>query len=154
MEKIWRHFFETAVLVFMLCLTGLAMSTGTSYAQQCVDNGDGTVTDNDTGLIWQKDSAGPMDWDAAMSYVSSLSLGGHSDWLLPNRDELRGLYDSSCLNLMALEEKWYWSSTAHRNIKNLAHAVDFYHGLVLGAPMSESFYTRAVSAGQGTVKTR
>jgi len=64
MEKIWRHFFETAILAFMLCLTGLVMS-GTSYAQQCVDNGDGTVTDNDTGLMWQKDSAGPMDWDAA-----------------------------------------------------------------------------------------
>jgi len=36
MEKIWRHFFEKAILVFVLCLTGLAMSTGTSYARQCV----------------------------------------------------------------------------------------------------------------------
>jgi len=89
-----------------------------------------------------------------MSYASSLSLGGHSDWLLPDKDELRGLYDSSCLNLMTVEEEWYWSSTAHRNIRNLAHLVDFYRGLVLGGPMSESFYVRAVRAGQGTAKTQ
>jgi hypothetical protein len=147
MPNIWRMLSTTAALTFMLCMTGLVMS-GPVFAEPCVDNGDGTVTDTNAGLIWEKESTGPMNWDDAMSYASGLSLGGHSDWRLPDKDELRGLYDSSCLNLMSVEENWYWSSTAHRNIKNLAYLVDFIHGLVLGNLMSESFYVRAVRAGQ------
>ncbi len=87
MRKMWRKIFTTVALAFMLCLTGLVMS-GTVLAQQCVDNGDGTVTDKGAGLMWQKATAGPMDWHTAMSYASSLSLGGHSDWRLPSSDEL------------------------------------------------------------------
>ena len=83
----------------MLCLTGLFLS-GTAFADRCVDNGDGTVTDNGTGLMWQKATAGPMNWNDARSYASGLSLGGHSGWGLPNRDELSGLYHSPCKEMM------------------------------------------------------
>lgn len=119
-------------LAFMLCLymlivAGMAFSAG---GQQSVNNEDGTVTDNGTGLMclrWQKDTywpqcvgnedgstvtdvgaglmwqtatAGQMNWDAAMSYASGLTLGGNSDWRLPNKDELKGLYDSPCKDMM------------------------------------------------------
>jgi hypothetical protein len=77
MRKMWRNVFGTAALAFMLCLAGLVMS-GTAFADRCVDNGDGTITDNGTGLMWQEATAGKMNWDAAMSYASGLSLGGHS----------------------------------------------------------------------------
>ncbi len=74
MSNMSRKLFITAALAFMLCLAGLVLS-GTAFAQQCVDNGDGTVTDNATGLMWQKATANLMTWDTAMSYASSLSLG-------------------------------------------------------------------------------
>ncbi len=113
-RKMWRKIFGTAALAFMLCMTGLVM-TGKAFADRCVDNGDGTVTDNGTGLMWQKATAGPMNWDAAMSYPSSLSLGGQSDWRLPNRQELTGLFNSPCKELLTVLEDPYWSSTTETN---------------------------------------
>ena len=60
------------------------------------DNGDGTVTDTATGLMWQKDTqGGQMDWDSAITYCENLSLAGHSDWYLPDLDELKSLIDTS-----------------------------------------------------------
>ncbi len=54
-----------------------------------VDNGDGTVSDANTKLMWQQ--VPPMDgmtWAQAKSYCESLELGGHSDWRLPTLKEL------------------------------------------------------------------
>jgi hypothetical protein len=59
-----------------------------------VDNGDGTVTDTATGLMWQQaDSGRGMDWAAALSYARSLRLGGRSDWRLPSAKELQSIVD-------------------------------------------------------------
>ena len=58
-----------------------------------VVNGDGTVTDTSTMLIWQQQTAGSMTWEAAISYCEGLSLGGHDDWRLPNTNELQSLVD-------------------------------------------------------------
>lgn len=53
------------------------------------DNGDGTVTDLNTGLIWeQTPSAGPVTWGEAGEYCENLELGGYSDWRLPTLKEL------------------------------------------------------------------
>lgn len=101
-------------VALMLCLTGLVMS-GTAFADRCVDNGDGTITDNGAGLMWQKATDGRMNWNDAMSYASGLSLGGHSGWRLPNKDELVGLYNSECKNLMNVRSVRYWSSTTTYN---------------------------------------
>jgi len=60
------------------------------------DNGDGTVTDRATDLMWtQRDSGKPMTWQQALSYAESLTLGGHADWRLPNAKELQYLVDYS-----------------------------------------------------------
>ncbi|PTN38207.1 hypothetical protein [Desulfonatronum sp. SC1] len=56
MRKMWSKIFTTAALTFMLCLTGLVM-TGQAQAQRFVDNGNGTVTDTVTNLMWTKHSA-------------------------------------------------------------------------------------------------
>jgi hypothetical protein len=59
-----------------------------------IDNGNGTVTDTGSGLMWQKATApGTYTWQAALSYCENLSLAGHSDWRLPNRNELESLVD-------------------------------------------------------------
>lgn len=48
------------------------------------DNGNGTVTDATTGLMWQqKDDGKTRNWEAAKAYCESLTLSGHSDWRAP-----------------------------------------------------------------------
>ena len=65
-------------------------------AAQYVDNGDGTVTDKATGLMWAaSDNGGPMDWYTAQQYCATYRGGGHSDWRMPTIPELRSLFDSS-----------------------------------------------------------
>ena len=57
------------------------------------DNGDGTVTDNLTGLIWTKDANiyGDRTWSEAVSDCAACSVGGYTDWYLPNLRELLSL---------------------------------------------------------------
>ncbi|HUT36582.1 MAG TPA: DUF1566 domain-containing protein [Planctomycetota bacterium] len=58
------------------------------------DNGDGTITDRATGLVWQKaDSGKGMNWQDALAYAEGLNLGGHSDWRLPSVKELQSIVD-------------------------------------------------------------
>ena len=69
------------------------------------DNGDGTVTDNVTGLMWQQspdtdgdgdiDAADKLTYDEAVAGASTLNLGGYSDWRLPTIKELYSLIQFS-----------------------------------------------------------
>jgi len=60
------------------------------------DHGNGTVTDNLTGLMWMKNANLPndyMNWQQALNYVAGINTGtypnyGYTDWRLPNRKEL------------------------------------------------------------------
>jgi hypothetical protein len=59
------------------------------------DNGDGTVTDNNTGLIWQKinrhySTGGgiSVNWNSATNYCSNLEIGNLSNWRLPELIEM------------------------------------------------------------------
>lgn len=60
------------------------------------DNGDGTVTDLNTGLMWQKtpDDQKHNFYDA-FDYVDSLEIGGYTDWRLPTIKELYSLLNSN-----------------------------------------------------------
>ena len=58
-----------------------------------IDNGDGTITDTTTGLMWQQSTQEDMDWESVISYCESLTLGGYNDWRLPNINELKSLVD-------------------------------------------------------------
>jgi ribonuclease BN (tRNA processing enzyme) len=61
-----------------------------------VDNGNQTITDNATGLTWTKSDSGVgKNWQEALSYCESLTIGGESDWRLPNTKELQGIVDYS-----------------------------------------------------------
>jgi len=59
-----------------------------------IDNGDGTVTDLATGLMWmQGDSDSGMTWPAALDYAENLVLAGHDDWRVPTAKELQSIVD-------------------------------------------------------------
>ena len=58
------------------------------------NNGDGTVTDTQTGLMWAaSDNGRDINWADAREYCLNYSGGGHTDWGMPTQDELAGLYD-------------------------------------------------------------
>lgn len=58
------------------------------------DNGDGTISDLATGLMWQKaDDGNSRDWHEALEYAEDLELAGYSDWYLPNAKELQSIVD-------------------------------------------------------------
>ena len=65
------------------------------------DNGNGTVTDSLTGLMWTKNAnqAGiSMNFQQALNYVQTVNTGGYNDWRLPNKKELQSLIDYSQYN--------------------------------------------------------
>jgi hypothetical protein len=58
------------------------------------DNGDGTITDNATGLMWMQDDNGEgLIWEDALSYAENYEYAGHTDWRLPNAKELQSIVD-------------------------------------------------------------
>lgn len=59
------------------------------------DNGDGTVSDNNTGLMWQQNPGEKMTWDEAHDMVDSLGLAGYDDWRIPTIKELYSLIQFS-----------------------------------------------------------
>lgn len=79
-------------------------------ANSFTDNGDGTVTDNVTGLMWEKhsddgsihDNDDTYTWDDAFAVkvatLNSGSFAGHNDWRLPNRKELDSLVNLGVVN--------------------------------------------------------
>ena len=60
-----------------------------------IDNGDGTVTDLNTGLMWQQDPGPKVTYQEAMNRAQNLTLGGYDDWRLPSIKELYSLMDFS-----------------------------------------------------------
>ena len=55
------------------------------------NNGDGTITDNITGLMWEQDMGTKISYDAAFTKATSSTLGGYIDWRVPTIKELYSL---------------------------------------------------------------
>ncbi len=145
MKKLWKKLFAITAVSLTISLAGLVMSGQILAQTRCVDNENGTVTDSSTGLMWQKALAGPMDWYPAMSHASNMSLGGHSGWRLPSKDELVGLYNSQCKDMMDVQNKTYWSATTYSYDAPYAWYVSFYNGYVnSSSKFSSSYYARPV----------
>jgi len=104
------------------------------------DNGDGTVSDLNTGLVWQKgDSQNGQyrDWQQAVDYCASLDLGGHTDWRLPSKKELMSIVDYGrsypAINTAFFPDcrsGYYWSSRTYADYPYYAWGVYFGYGYV------------------------
>ena len=57
------------------------------------DNGDGTVSDLVTGLMWTQDPGSKKTWDEAVAGAKKCRIGGYKDWRLPTIKELYSLID-------------------------------------------------------------
>jgi len=72
-----------------------------------MNNGNGTVTDTRTGLMWAaKDNGRDIKWADAKSYCENYRGGSYSDWRMPTKDELKGLYDAGKARPLACEKSY------------------------------------------------
>ncbi len=98
---------------------------GTPWPTRRFEHRNKTVFDHLTGLSWSQDAniaTFPCTWQEAFVQIEELNregYGGHDDWRLPNRNELRSLVSYQARK-PALPENhpfvnvflgWYWSST-------------------------------------------
>jgi hypothetical protein len=119
-------------------------------------NGDGTVTDNVTGLMWQQeDDNATRPWFNALTYCENLDLGLNTDWRLPTRKELMRLVNYGVYNpaidpaaFPNTDSSVYWSSTTLASDTGSAWFVYFYDGLVYDDNKGNSYSARCVRGGQ------
>jgi len=129
----------------------------TAYGENdFVGNGDGTISDLATGLMWLQDDSGTgMDWEDALAYVQDLNdqkYLGYSDWRLPNAKELQSIVDYTrspdttssaaidpIFNATAItnedgDRDWafYWTGTTHASARSGEAAVYVAFGRSLG----------------------
>jgi hypothetical protein len=125
---------------------------GTSASQSFTDNGNGTLTDNISGRMWQReDDDMARTWLGALDYCNNLSLAGHADWRLPNIKELESITDDSThtpvINVSAFpntNSSGYWSSASIAGYVDNAWFVDFSTGYMDGSHKSSNYYVRCV----------
>jgi len=128
-------------------------SANSSY--RYIDNGNGTVTDNWSGLIWLKNANcyGKHTWKNAKRLVSNLAPiqcdlrdgSSRGDWRLPTKEELEALIDMRYKNpalsnadvtgqwtegnaFSGVQTYYYWSSTAYARYADDAWYVDLGGG--------------------------
>lgn len=109
-----------------------------------LDNGNGTVLDKSTGLLWLKDAnAGGkhMPVQSARQHIKDMNAGklknfGYADWRIPSIEELEGLIDRSELYpsiykghpFENVKNSFYWSSTGGTNIAEYVWVADMASG--------------------------
>jgi hypothetical protein len=83
---------DTGPTHFVRCVRGARYG-----ANDFLANGDGTITDRATGLMWaQTDSGAGLDWEHVLAYVQARNADGYlgyKDWRMPNTKELQSLVD-------------------------------------------------------------
>ncbi len=110
---------------------------GSYGVNQFTDNGNGTITDKATGLMWsQSDSGTAKNWQDALAWVQAQNSAhylGYNDWRMPDAKELQSIVDytrspektgSAAINPLFLstaitneggvsDYPWYWAGTTH-----------------------------------------
>jgi hypothetical protein len=138
-----------------------------SPSPRFTDNGNGTVTDNLTGLIWLKDADagdGTETWADALTLCNALANGqqglsdGSSagDWRLPNVKELQSLIDFSQVGpgllsahpFAGVQSLYYWSSSSYANNTVLAWRVNLSNGSVGHTDKTNPYYVWPVRGGE------
>ncbi len=131
--------------------------TPPTLSSHFTDNGNGTITDNLTELVWQKISySDTLTWEQALTYADTLSLNGTIDWRLPNIKELQSIDDESRITpsidtaIFSRDgNKIFWSSTTLPNIINKAWYLNTQSGITTYDFKTYRHYVLCVSGGVG-----
>jgi len=118
-------------------------------------NGDETITDYATGLMWQKSGSEYMPYKDAKAYIEELNskkFAGYSDWRLPTVDELKSLLTPKAMNgdlyiepIFDKTQRYCWRSDQHAS--GGAWRVSFGYGSVYWS-IDDNGYVRAVRSLQ------
>jgi hypothetical protein len=119
--------------------------------------------DTITHLCWQEPRAdGEYNWLDALTYCTDLELGGHTDWVLPDRGQVVSIFDNcdsealgdgagfcdacaeseTCSSLFGPDELFYWTSTQFS--EDFSWNIDFDMAGIGTIPTSENAYVRCV----------
>ncbi len=114
-------------------------------------NGTTVTVDTNTNLMWQyQDDGSIKTWEQALAYCEGLSLGGYTDWRLPNIRELSSIVDDTrsipAINAayFSCNQGGYWSSTSRVNSSAYAWLVDFFDGRVVSSYKTDAHAVRCV----------
>ncbi|SCY67646.1 DUF1566 domain-containing protein [Desulfoluna spongiiphila] len=100
-----NHFKKVRYCFRAVCIENEAFEHVKLFGDQTIrfkDNGDGTVTDYSTGLMWQKDCSknktgekkkNKFKWHDARVFSEESDYAGYTDWRLPNIKELISIVD-------------------------------------------------------------
>ncbi len=81
---------------YLMCVSGDEYGKVSAETYSTVtENGAEMIRDLSTDLFWQKEPVKKATWKEALAYCESLDYAGHSDWRLPNKNELLSLVDYS-----------------------------------------------------------
>lgn len=120
-----------------------------------IDNGNGTVSDPRTGLMWAaKDNGSDIEWADAKAYCESYRVGGYTDWRMPTQNELAGLYNPNITNRHGYHLSWLidlkggcpWASETRGSEAAYFH---FYVGGLGWSEQSNSIGHRALPVCRG-----
>lgn len=124
-------------------------------ASKGIDNGDGTVTDPRTGLMWTKETlpGGRMTYDEVVKACKVLRVAEHKDWRPPTVEELFALADRSRHSpaidtdlFPDTKSDWYWTSTLCAWAPSCAWIVSFSYCGVYYPHRNGYAFVRAVRA--------
>jgi len=122
-------------------------------ANEYKDNGNGTVTDAATGLMWQKSGSDQVMWYLeTLDYIDRLNrnrFAGHTDWRMPTVEELVSLLEPEVQSddlfihpVFDGKQGWCWS--ADKRSVGSAWFVHFYYSGVLWTFLGDGVDVRAV----------
>ena len=114
------------------------------------DNGDGTITDLNTGLMWQKTTdarpdtlEGRYTWYEGEEYAKNLKLGGYSDWRIPSVKELISLVDARGGLAERGERKPYFDET-YFDFSYGPEGIDGYRRIEVQLVTTTSYISKSV----------
>ena len=128
-------------------------------ANHRIDNGDGTVSDFNAGLMWMKETlrGGRMTHADAVKACEALRVNGHTGWRLPTVEELFALADRSRHSpaidtdlFPDTKSDWYWTSTLCAWDPSCAWFVDFDFGDALNLHRLNLAFVRAVRSARAS----
>jgi len=138
---------NTLILILLLAVA----------AQADFTRADQMVTDSSTALVWQDDSEAKTTkktWTDAIDYCEALTLNGHTDWRLPNFNELYFITDKSKSDpamdgtFQNVVSDGYWSSTTLVGSAPFAWVVNFFNGGDFADTKTSGRFVRCVRDGQ------